>query len=97
MMATTIGTTMNDEELFSPVDSGKIYRVSEPELAEFEPPKHVALEIELLDGTKRWYNIRTGQGWKIDPTTRCLIINKGLGRIHVPLDNVCYFSPVRVK
>jgi ribosomal protein S27AE len=57
-------------------------------------PKAVSIEVELMNGSKRWYKVEPNQGWKIDTTDRLLIINKGLGRIQIPLENISYFSPV---
>jgi hypothetical protein len=31
--------------------------------------------------------------WRLDQQHRELVIGKGMGRIHVPLDNVLYYSP----
>lgn len=75
--------------------------MSEEELAEVEvgstpakpKPNRVQIHVTLLDGTQRWYPVGDGEGWKIDSTSRCLIIGKGLGRTYVPLDNVDCFSP----
>lgn len=53
----------------------------------------VQIHTTLLDGTQRFYLVPPEDGWKIDATSRCLIIGKGMGRIYVPLDNVESFSP----
>lgn len=75
--------------------------MSEEELAEVEvgsttakpKPNRVQIHVTLLDGTQRWYPVGDGEGWKIDSTSRCIIIGKGLGRTYIPFDNVDCFSP----
>lgn len=40
-----------------------------------------------------YFPIAPGGSWRLDCQHRELIIGKGMGRIHVPLDNVLYYSP----
>lgn len=40
-----------------------------------------------------YFQVTAEQGWRIDTQHREIIIGKGMGRIHVPLDNVMYYSP----
>lgn len=54
--------------------------------------RRVQLVVTLLDGSVRFYPV-TEEGWKIDTSSRCLLIGKGFGRVYVPLDNVESFSP----
>jgi hypothetical protein len=40
-----------------------------------------------------YFQVVSNQGWRLDCQHRELIIGSGMGRIHVPLDNVLYYSP----
>jgi hypothetical protein len=40
-----------------------------------------------------YFQVTANQGWRIDTQHREIIIGTGMGRIHVPLDNVMYYSP----
>jgi hypothetical protein len=55
----------------------------------------IQLQVTMMDGSIRFYSVEPGKGWKIDATSRCLIVGKGLGRIYIPLDNVESFSPIQ--
>lgn len=39
------------------------------------------------------FPIEPGSSWRMDQQHRELVIGRGMGRIHVPLDNVLYYSP----
>jgi hypothetical protein len=55
-------------------------------------PERRFLHVVFLNGSDRWYELDT-EGWRFDAMTRELVIGKGKGRKHVPLDNVEYYSP----
>lgn len=40
-----------------------------------------------------YFQVPEKQGWRIDTQHRQIIIGKDMGRIHIPLDNVLYYSP----
>lgn len=60
--------------------------------AEVPTPKKRFLHVVFLNGSERWYQIDE-HGWRFDAMTRELVLGKGNGRKHVPLDNVEYYSP----
>lgn len=61
--------------------------------AQVDPtPAKRFLHVVFINGSNRWYEIDT-TGWKLDAMTRELIVGKGVGRKHIPLDNVEYYSP----
>jgi hypothetical protein len=41
----------------------------------------------------RYFPVPKDEGWRFDTNHRELVIGKGMGRTHVPLDNVAYYSP----
>lgn len=49
--------------------------------------------VQHFNGSFAYYpvSIECG-GWKIDATTRCILIGKGVPRTWIPLDNVVNFS-----
>lgn len=55
------------------------------------PPKRF-LHVVFLNGSQRWYELDE-HGWKLDPDHRTVVLGKGLGRKHIPLDNVEYYRP----
>lgn len=56
-------------------------------------PCHVHVRVTYRDGTDAYYPVPDDQGWRIDPRTREVVIGKGLGRTHIPLDVVWSYSP----
>ena len=57
-----------------------------------EEPRRRFLHVVFLNGSERWYELNA-EGWRFDAMTREIVIGKGVGRQHVPLDNVEYYSP----
>jgi hypothetical protein len=58
------------------------------------PTRRVQLVVLRNDGTYRYYPMsKYPGGWKIDPTSRTLIIGKGMGRKIIPLETIDHFSP----
>lgn len=72
------------------VDAGQIMALGQSLRIEV-PKRH--LHVVFLNGSNRWYELDEG-GWKLNEAARTLVIGKGLGRKHIPLDNVEYYSPV---
>lgn len=60
--------------------------------SEVPTPRKRFLHVVFLNGSQRWYEIDE-HGWRFDAMTRELVIGKGFGRQHIPLDNVEYYSP----
>lgn len=54
--------------------------------------RRVQLVVEYADQQRRYFPIPEGQGWRIDTSTRCLIIGHGTPRTLVPLDRVTDFT-----
>lgn len=50
------------------------------------------LHVVFLNGNQRWYQLDS-HGWRLDSDHRTVVVGKGLGRKHIPLDNVEYYSP----
>lgn len=40
-----------------------------------------------------YFTVPDGESWRFDTQHREIVIGKGMGRIHVPLDNVTHYSP----
>jgi hypothetical protein len=55
--------------------------------------KRIQIVVLHNDNVNTFHPVPEGEGWKIDPPSRTLQIGKGVGRVHVPLDNVRYYSP----
>lgn len=66
---------------------------SKKPLATVDPsPQRRFLQVMFLNGSPRWYELDE-HGWRLDVMSRELVIGKGLGRQHIPLDNVEYYRP----
>lgn len=56
-------------------------------------PCQVHVRVTYRDGTDAYYPVPADEGWTINTVRREVVIGKGLGRIHVPLDVVWSYSP----
>lgn len=83
--------TMTSEPV---TDFGKVMRLEDlPSIQVQDPkPRRRFLHVVFLNGSERWYELDT-EGWRFDAMTRELVIGKGVGRKHIPLDNIEYYSP----
>jgi hypothetical protein len=56
----------------------------------------VVIEIAVTYNTHQqaFFPIDPGEGWRVDPASRTLVVGHGVPRIHVPLDNVMFFTLV---
>lgn len=52
----------------------------------------IEIEVTYNDHSQGYFPIDQRQGWRVNPAQRCLVIGHGVPRIHVPLDNVLYFT-----
>jgi len=50
------------------------------------------LVVTYADHTIMYYPVTPDGGWKIDNPNRCLVIGRGVPRVHVPLDQVRSFE-----
>lgn len=74
------------------IETMRKIRDDKAKVAEVPTPSRRFLHVVFLNGSERWYELDT-EGWRFDAMTRELIIGKGKGRKHIPLDNVEYYSP----
>ena len=49
---------------------------------------NIQLEISYNDNSTMFYPVPDGQGWKIDPAMRVIVIGRGVPRTMIPLDTV---------
>lgn len=52
----------------------------------------IEIEVTYNDHSQGYFPINPREGWRVNPAQRCLVIGHGVPRIHVPLDNVLYFT-----
>jgi hypothetical protein len=52
----------------------------------------IEIEVTYNDHSQGYFPINPEEGWRVNPAQRCLVIGHGVPRIHVPLDNVLYFT-----
>lgn len=65
----------------------------EPEKVAVAGEPDVHLRVTHMNGTSTVHPVSDGDGWRVDTWTRSLVIGRGLGRVHIPLDNVASYSP----
>jgi hypothetical protein len=52
----------------------------------------ITIAVTHFNGQVMYHPVPEGQGWRIDPMHRCIVIGKGVPRTHVPLDTVLHFD-----
>lgn len=57
-------------------------------------PRERRLQIRVTHTTHQqtFYEVPLGQGWRIDPAMRCIVVGRGVPRTLVPLDTVLCFD-----
>lgn len=58
------------------------------------PADEPRLQLIVLhpDNTFMYYPLSAEQGWKIDSSSRCLVVGKGVPRTYVPMDSIRSFE-----
>lgn len=54
----------------------------------------IEIQVTYTTHQQAFFPIDPGEGWRVDPATRTLVVGHGVPRIHVPLDNVMMFELV---
>lgn len=54
----------------------------------------IEIQVTYMSHQQGYFPIDPDEGWRVDPASRCLVVGHGVPRIHVPLDNVMYFTLV---
>lgn len=54
----------------------------------------IEIQVTYMSHQTAYFPIDPGEGWRVDPAGRTLVVGHGVPRIHVPLDNVLFFSLV---
>lgn len=63
-----------------------------PTAPDAQPPARIHIAVTHTTHQITHYTVPPGQGWKVDPAMRCLVIGRGVPRTYVPLDTVLTFE-----
>jgi hypothetical protein len=55
------------------------------------PPGQIKIVVSYADHQTGFFPVPSGEGWRVDPALRCIVIGRGVPRTLVPLDGVQCF------
>lgn len=64
-----------------------------PEPEPEAPTVHIV--VSYHDHQTGFFAVPPDEGWKVDAASRCIVIGRGVPRVHIPLDNVQAFRVER--